>query len=258
VSETDKTQATASRSQRRKYGKTLRKQVPRSSHGDWQPAADRPNPLDLLQAQDERRLQRLLPIKYGRMLASPFAFLRGSAVVMAADLANTPTSSLQVILCGDAHLSNFGLFASPERRLVFDLNDFDEAFPGPWEWDVKRLAASAAAAGRDNGFSDKTNRSLAQGAGRAYRRAMTRFSEMPTLDVWYFYVDVEATQEVFSERSSKKTRKATQRLLDKARSKTQEQTLAKLTYIDSNDRRQIRHDPPLLIPLRVENLSQDH
>ena len=129
------------RAERRQKGKSLRDKTPRTSHGDWQPAADRPNPLDLLQAQDEGRLQRLLPIKYGRMMASPFAFLRGSAVVMAADLAHTPTSGLQVILCGDAHLSNFGLFASPERRLVFDLNDFDEAFPGPWEWDLKRLAA---------------------------------------------------------------------------------------------------------------------
>ena len=244
------------RAQRRQKGKSLREKAPRTSHGDWQPAADRPNPLDLLQAQDEGRLQRLLPIKYGRMLASPFAFLRGSAVVMAADLAHTPTSGLQVILCGDAHLSNFGFFASPERRLVFDLNDFDEAFPGPWEWDVKRLAASAAVAGRDNGSNDKTNRSLAQEAVRAYRRAMARFSEMRTLDVWYYYVDADALPDVFAERSSKKTAKKAQRLLDKARSKTQEQTLAKLTLIDSDGRRQIRHDPPLLIPLRAEKLTQ--
>ena len=244
------------RAERRQKGRSLREKSPRTSHGDWQPAADRPNPLDLLQAQDEGRLQRLLPIKYGRMLASPFAFLRGSAVVMAADLAHTPTSGLQVILCGDAHLSNFGLFASPERRLVFDLNDFDEAFPGPWEWDVKRLAASAAVAGRGNGFSDKTNRSLAQEAVRAYRRAMTRFSEMRTLDVWYFYVDADALLDVFAERSSKKSTQKNRALLDKARSKTQEQTLAKLTYIDSNGRRQIRHEPPLLIPLRAEILAQ--
>jgi uncharacterized protein (DUF2252 family) len=205
----------------------------------------------LLQAQDEGRLQRLLPIKYGRMLVSPFAFLRGSAVVMAADLAHTPNTDLQVMLCGDAHLSNFGLFASPERRLVFDLNDFDEAFPGPWEWDVKRLAASVAVAGRGNGFSDKTNRGLAREAVRAYRRAMTRFSEMRTLEVWYYYVDADALLDVFAEQSSKKMRKATKRLLDKARSKTQEQTLSKLTYIDSNGRRQIRREPPLLIPFRA-------
>jgi uncharacterized protein (DUF2252 family) len=175
---------------------------------------------------------------------------------MAADLAHTPTSGLQVLLCGDAHLSNFGLFASPERRLVFDLNDFDEAFPGPWEWDVKRLAASAAVAGRGNGFSDSTNRSLAQEAVRAYRRTMTRFAEMDTLDVWYFYVDADALQDVFADRTTKKRRKRAQKLIDKARSKTQAQTLAKLTYIDEDGRRQIRHEPPLLIPLRAEKLAQ--
>ena len=128
-------------------GKALREVAPRSSHGDWQPAEDRPDPISLLQAQDEGRIQQLLPIRYGRMLASPFAFLRGSAVVMAADLASTPNIGERVILCGDAHLSNFGLFASPERRLIFDINDFDEAYPGPWEWDLKRLAASLAIAG---------------------------------------------------------------------------------------------------------------
>jgi uncharacterized protein (DUF2252 family) len=225
-------------------GKSLRQEASRSSHGDWQPAADRPNPLDLLQAQDEGRLQHLLPIKYGRMLASPFAFLRGSAVVMAADLAHTPNSGLQVMLCGDAHLSNFGLFASPERRLVFDLNDFDEAFPGP------------AVAGRENGFDDKTNRCLAQEAVRAYRRTMTRFAEMDTLDVWYFYVDADALQDVFAERTSKKGHKKAQKLIEKARSKTQAQTLVKLTYIEDNGRRRIRHEPPLLIPFRPEALSQ--
>lgn len=244
------------RKERYKNGKAQRQEAPRSSHGDWQPAADRANPLDLLQAQDEGRLQRLLPIKYGRMLASPFAFLRGSAVVMAADLAHTPNSGLQVILCGDAHLSNFGLFASPERRLVFDLNDFDEAFPGPWEWDVKRLAASVAVAGRDNGFSDKTNRGLAKEAVRAYRRTMARFAEMPTLDVWYFYVDADTLQDIFAEKTTKKRRKKAQKLMDKARSKTQAQTLAKLTYIDDDGRRRIRREPPLLLPFRYENLAQ--
>jgi uncharacterized protein (DUF2252 family) len=244
------------RAERYMMGKSLRQKVSRSSHGNWLPAADRPDPLHLLQAQDKGRLQLLLPIKYGRMLVSPFAFLRGSAVVMAADLAHTPTSGLQVMLCGDAHLSNFGLFASPERRLVFDLNDFDEAFPGPWEWDVKRLAASAAVAGRDNGFSDKTNRNLAQAAVEAYRRAMTHFAEMRTLEVWYFYVDADALLDVFAERSTKNMRKATKGLLDKAQSKTQEQTVAKLTYVDGNGRRQIRREPPLLIPFRAENLAQ--
>ncbi|UCC53082.1 MAG: DUF2252 domain-containing protein, partial [Anaerolineaceae bacterium] len=148
------------------------------------------------------------------------------------------------------------LFASPERRLVFDLNDFDEAFPGPWEWDLKRLAASAAVAGRENGFKDKTNHSLAQEAVRAYRRTMTRFAEMHTLDVWYFYVDAEALQDVFAERTTKKRRKSVQKLMNKARSKTHAQTLAKLTYIDDDGRRRIRREPPLLIPLRAEYLAQ--
>ena len=142
--------------ERRTTGKRLRKQVPRSSHGDWVAASDRPDPIGLLQQQDEGRLQHLLPIKYGRMMASPFAFLRGSAAVMAADLAASPVTGLEVVLCGDAHLSNFGLFATPERESAFDINDFDEAYPGPWELDLKRLAASAVVAGRDNGFSDKT------------------------------------------------------------------------------------------------------
>ncbi len=160
---------TQSRSERKSMGRSLRKQAPRSSHGDWAPAPDRPDPIALLQAQDEGRLEHLLPIKYGRMLESPFAFLRGSAVVMAADLATTPTTGIEVVLCGDAHLSNFGVFATPERQLVFDVNDFDETFPGPWEWDLKRLAASAVVAGRQNGFSAKVCRRMAMTIVDTYR-----------------------------------------------------------------------------------------
>jgi hypothetical protein len=161
MSSETKNHAAANRSDMKKMGKALREKAPRASHGEWTPAEDRPDPISILQAQDEGRLQHLLPIKYGRMLESPFAFLRGSAAVMAADLVGTPVSGLQAILCGDAHLSNFGVFASPERKLVFDINDFDEAYPGPWEWDLKRLAASAVVAGRENGFSEKKCRSLA-------------------------------------------------------------------------------------------------
>ena len=135
-------------SERKKKGKSLRGQAPRRSHGDWSPAPDRPDPISLLQAQDKTRIQHLLPIKYGRMLESPFAFLRGSATVMAADLAGTPISGINAILCGDAHLSNFGLFATPERTLAFDINDFDETHPAPFEWDVMRLAASIVVAAR--------------------------------------------------------------------------------------------------------------
>jgi len=154
--------------ERQKGGKALRQQVPRSSHGTCAPGPDRPDPIGLLQAQDVGRLEYLLPIKYGRMVESPFAFLRGSAAVMAADLAPTPVSGLQVQLCGDAHLANFGVFATPERNLVFDINDFDETHPGPWEWDLKRLAASAVVAGRENGFADEVNRRLAMAVSRTY------------------------------------------------------------------------------------------
>jgi uncharacterized protein (DUF2252 family) len=242
------------RSERLEKGKALRKQVPRSSHGDWSPAADRPDPLSLLQAQDASRLQHLVPIKYGRMLESPFAFLRGSAVVMAADLAATPVTGLETVLCGDAHLSNFGVFATPERQLVFDINDFDETFPGPWEWDLKRLAASAVVAGRENGFSDKKCRGMAIAVAETYRVAVERFSEMDTLDVWYYHVDADDVLGVFEAASSKKGKKRAKKLITKARSRTQEQTLEKLTQI-KDGRRQIVSNPPLLVPFRKEDVS---
>ena len=174
------------RAESKKYGKALRQQIPWSVHGEWAPAADRPNPISLLQEQDKGRLAHLLPIKYGRMAASPFAFLRGSAVVMAADLANTPSTGLTVQLCGDAHLSNFGVFATPERQLVFDINDFDETHPGPWEWDVKRLAASAVVAGRESGFSDEINRQLAKAIVETYAKSMRKLARANTMDIWYF------------------------------------------------------------------------
>ena len=137
-----------------RLGKAARAKTPRSSHAEFEPASDRPDPIDLLERQAESRVPELVPIRYGRMGVSPFTFYRGAALLQAADLANTPTSGLRVQLCGDAHLSNFGVFASPERRLVFDINDFDETLPGPWEWDVKRLAASLAVAGRENGYPE--------------------------------------------------------------------------------------------------------
>jgi len=236
------------RSVRRQRGKDLRKEVPRSSHGEWAPAADRPDPIDILQAQDEGRVQRLLPIKYGRMVASPFAFLRGSAAVMAADLAQTPSTGIHVQLCGDAHISNFGVFATPERQLVFDVNDFDETLPGPWEWDFKRLVASAIVAGYENGFSNKRCRRIAIAAAEKYGAAINDLAEMPTLEVWYFHVDAESVLMAF-ERSSKRGLKQMQQMFNKAQGKTQEQTLAKLTRIEDGQRR-IISDPPLLVPLR--------
>lgn len=239
---------------RRAAGKALRRQVPRRSHGEWAPASDRPDPIALLQQQDQGRLQHLLPIKYGRMLASPFAFLRGSAVVMAADLAPSPVTGLDVVLCGDAHLANFGVFATPERKLVFDINDFDETYPGPWEWDLKRLAASAVVAGRANGFSEKQCQELASVVARSYRQAMGRFAQRALLDVWYFQVDTENVLEVFDTYASKDARRA-RKTMTKARSRTGAWTLEKLTETVDGARR-IVSDPPLLVPLS-EMLSDE-
>jgi len=243
-----------SRAERREKGRALRQQLARTNHGDWTPANDRPDPLSLLQAQDEGRIQQLLPIKYGRMLESPFAFLRGSAAVMAADLAGTPSTGLQTMLCGDAHLSNFGVFATPERRLVFDINDFDEAFPGPWEWDLKRLAASAVVAGRDNGFSEKWCRQLATVVSETYQASMAKFAQAPTLDVWYYHVEVDSVLNAFAT-SSKKGRKSAQRMVKKARAHTHEQTMEKLTHLEDG-RHQINSNPPLLVPFREMGLEK--
>ncbi len=234
-------------------GKARREDVPISIHGEWTPSPSRPDPIGLLQAQDEGRLQHLLPIKYGRMVDSPFAFLRGSAVVMASDLASTPVSGFDVVLCGDAHLSNFGVYATPERNLVFDLNDFDEAYPGPWEWDLKRLAASAVVAGRQNGFKGKVNRKLARLVTQSYRESMKRFAKLTILDMWYFHVEAEKTLALF-ERYSQKGAKSTKKMLKKARTKTQAATLEKLTEV-IDDRRRFINDPPLLV--RLSDLLTD-
>jgi uncharacterized protein (DUF2252 family) len=242
-----------SRKERLEKGKALREVVPFSSHADWTPASDRPDPVSLLQAQDEGRVKGLLPIKYGRMLESAFTFYRGSAVLMAEDLSGTPTTGINVMLCGDAHLSNFGVFATPERKLVFDLNDFDEAYPGPWEWDLKRLAASAVIAGRNNGFKNKDNRELARLVARVYREAMDMFAKAPVLDVWYYHIEAEKILAVF-DRNSKKGAKSTKKMLKKARTKTRERTLEKLTEV-VDARRQIINDPPLLV--RVSDLLTD-
>ena len=176
---------------RRERGRALRREVPRGGHAGWTPAPDRPDPVDLLEAQARGRLQELMPIRYARMMDSPFAFMRGSAVIMAHDLAGTPKTGIRAQLCGDAHLLNFGAYASPERALLFDLNDFDETLPGPWEWDVKRLAASFVVAGRDNGFDAADCREAAQAAVSSYRRRMAEFSEMGELEVWYSRVGEE-------------------------------------------------------------------
>jgi len=247
--------AIATRAERRKLGKSRRKAAPRRSHGDWKLGSNRPDPIDLLQAQDAGRIEHLVPIKYGRMVESPFAFLRGSAVVMAADLASSPVSKIETVLCGDAHLSNFGVFATPERRLAFDINDFDETYPGPWEWDLKRLAASAAVAGRTNGFSDAVNRDLGETAARAYQAAMHQFGDQTTLDMWYYHVSAKDALKLFTKRSSKRSRKKAEKSIAKARRRTQERTLRKLTAVEKGRRRFIS-DPPLLVPLHTATIGE--
>src|SRR5271167_4994308 len=171
--------------ERVKLGKEARARAPRSSQAEFSPATDRPDPVSLLERQAVTRVPELLPIRYGRMLVSPFTFFRGAALIMASDLATTPRSGFNAQLCGDAHLSNFGLFASPERRVVFDINDFDETLPGPWEWDLKRLAASFEIAGRDRGYSRADRRKVVLAAAREYRLGMRSAAEQGTLDVWY-------------------------------------------------------------------------
>src|SRR6185369_14967363 len=170
-------------------GRTARDRTPPSSHSGWRPATDRPDPVGLLERQDRTREPDLVPVRHGRMMVSPFTFYRGAAKIMAVDLKDTPAAGLRTQLCGDAHLSNFGMFASPERRLVFDLNDFDETLPGPFEYDVKRMAASFTIAARNNGFSPADTRAATLAAVRAYREAMAEFGQMPTMAIWYASLD---------------------------------------------------------------------
>src|SRR5881392_3294185 len=174
-------------------GKAARKAVPRSVHGEWQPSTERPDPVDLLRQQAETRVPELVPIRYGRMLVSPFTFYRGAAYLMASDLSRTANTGQVVQLCGDAHLSNFGAFAAPDRRLVFSINDFDETLPGPFEWDVKRLVTSFEIAARALSFTDKEKRNAVSRVVRSYREAMAAFAGMSNLDVWYTRLDVEQT-----------------------------------------------------------------
>jgi len=236
-------------------GREARQLAPRSSHGDWQPTTDRPDPVKTLIDQAEGRVAELLPLRYGRMLVSPFAFYRGGAAIMARDLVGTPTSGLSVQLCGDAHLSNFGTFSSPERELVFDINDFDETLPGPWEWDVKRLAASVCIAGRDRGFEGKDVASAVLQTVAAYREAMNAFAQQGHLDVWYARFDVDDLSRLFTMGIDVKRRELLERDLEKARVNTSVKALGKLTTIvDGNVG--FLSKPPLLVPVD-ELLSGD-
>ncbi|MER7928047.1 DUF2252 domain-containing protein [Streptomyces sp. NPDC096057] len=229
---------------RAERGRAARKRVPRSAHADWTPAVDRPDPVAVLERQGRDRLPELLPIRYGRMAASPFAFLRGSAAVMAADLASQPHTGLTVQLCGDAHLLNFGLYASPERTLLFDLNDFDETFPGPFEWDVKRLAASVAVAARENGHSDTKAHRAALEAAAAYRTALRELARKGELAVWYERIDADSLLPLVR---SARHRRRVESSLTRARRRTSLHALGKLTET-VDGRRRIVHDPPLLEP----------
>jgi uncharacterized protein (DUF2252 family) len=229
-------------------GKERRREVPRSRHGEWEPPAGR-DPLATLAAQDRSRVAELVPVRYGRMLVSPFTFFRGGAAVMAADLAAEPDTGLRVQLCGDAHLSNFGVFAAPDRRLVFDCNDFDETCPGPFEWDVKRLAASIAVAGRERGFDRAERRRALEATGAGYREAMREFAATGNLDVWYARVDVESMREQLRGTLSAARRREMDRKLDKARAKDSLKALRKLTTTDGEGRLRIVAEPPLITPL---------
>jgi len=238
----------ASPEERAARGRSCRAAAPRSSHAAWEPAADRPDPIGLLEEQAEGRLPDLVPIRYGRMSASPFAFYRGAAYVMASDLAGTPQTGIRVQLCGDAHLANFGGFASAERQLVFDLVDFDETLPGPWEWDLKRLAASVAVAGRDNGVKTARRIAIVRQAACEYREAMRRFAAMHTLDLWYSRVSVSDVQQLLRSQAGRREIERFDKTVAKGERKDSTRALAKLTVKENGDVR-IRADPPLLVPI---------
>ncbi|MFJ5305813.1 DUF2252 domain-containing protein [Streptomyces sp. NPDC088350] len=232
-------------------GRAARKRVSRSAHAGWIPAVDRPDPVAVLERQGRDRLPELLPIRYGRMAASPFAFFRGSAAVMAADLAAQPHTGLTVQLCGDAHLLNFGLYASPERALLFDLNDFDETFPGPFEWDVKRLAASVAVAGHENGHSEPKAHRAALEATAAYRTALRALARKGELAVWYDRIDADSLLPLVR---SARDRRRVESSLTRARRRTSLHAVGKLTET-VDGRRRIVHDPPLLEPAGAADMA---
>ncbi|MEU1286615.1 DUF2252 domain-containing protein [Kitasatospora sp. NPDC005856] len=229
-------------------GRAARRTAPRSAHAEYRPGRDRPDPLAILEAQSALRVPELVPLRYGRMTESPFRFYRGAAAIMASDLAGTPDSGIRAQLCGDAHMLNFRLLASPERRLVFDINDFDETLPGPWEWDVKRLASSLVIAGRANGFDGKERADIVAATVRSYREAMWRFALMRNLDVWYSRLDAERLRELVVGRVSKRARQVLDHEMSKAQTRDSLQAFEKLTEV-VDGRVRIAADPPLLVPI---------
>jgi uncharacterized protein (DUF2252 family) len=242
--------------ERRAKGKEARNRTPPASHTGWVPVTDRPDPVGLLEEQNATREPDLVPVRHGRMLVSPFSFYRGTAKIMAADLKDNPTAGLQVQLCGDAHLSNFGLFASPERRLLFDLNDFDETLPGPFEYDVKRMAASFTIAARNNGFAKADTRAATLASVAAYREAMAGFAAMGTMDTWYAHLDEDellkgirgAAAEVKAKKGKKAARRA-EKAVAKAHTRHSVQALSKLGEL-VDGRYRIVSQPPIVVPAR--------
>jgi uncharacterized protein (DUF2252 family) len=229
-------------------GKAARAEVPRDSHAVFDPPPDRPDPIALLEGQAKSRVPELVPVRWGRMMVSPFTYYRGAALPMASDLAATPVSGLAVQACGDAHLSNFGIFGSAERRLMFDVNDFDETLPGPWEWDVKRLAASLEVAGRDNGLPGKQRREIVTAAVTRYRQAMRQFAAMTNLDVWYAHLDVNELRAELDSQLRARQRKVLDKGLAKARTRDSMEELGKLCRM-AGGRPRILSDPPVLVPV---------
>ncbi len=241
--------STASAEERAARGKTARQKVPRASHGEWKAPARRQDPVKVLEDQAKTRVPELVPIRYGRMLASPFTFFRGAAAIMAMDLADTPHAGIQVQACGDAHLSNFGVFAAPDRRLVMDVNDFDETLPGPWEWDLKRLAASFAIAGRDRDFTPSETRDAVLRAVRSYREGMRELAAMGNLDVWYARLDIDTLLAELAKVVGPARLKAAQKNVKRAEKKNSMKAFDRLVHeVDGEPR--IISDPPLLVPGR--------
>ncbi|MET9903370.1 DUF2252 domain-containing protein [Streptomyces sp. NPDC006446] len=235
-------------------GKAARSTVPRSSHAEFQPGSKRTDPVEIIERQSATRVPELVPIRYSRMSEAPFRFYRGAAAIMAADLAETPHTGIRVQCCGDAHMLNFRLLASPERRLMFDINDFDETLPGPWEWDVKRLSASFVIAGRANGFSTKERASVVRSAVGSYRERMQSFAQMTNLDVWYARFDADELEQQFDRVLSAGQRDRWEQARERARAHDTLQVFDKLTHVVGG-RRRIASDPPLLV--RLQDLLPD-
>ncbi|AZB73257.1 DUF2252 domain-containing protein [Synechococcus elongatus] len=240
------------RAERIAAGKTIRKKLPRADHADWKITNNRRDPIAILEESNQGRMPELIPIRYGRMLRSPFTFLRGSAAIMAHDLATTPNTGIHVQACGDCHLLNFGFFATPERNLVFDINDFDETHPAPWEWDIKRLVASFILAGRDNQITDKDSQSIAAACVRSYREHLRAYSRMSPLEVWYKRIDVK---ELIAMSPNEKIKKYRENLAERARKRVIEYLFPKIVTI-KNGKHQFVDQPPILFHVPDEDIQQ--